>query len=307
MGSRPSDFSRQDPRWKGLLLRTIALINQKGGVGKTTCTVNLGAALAALKKRVLLVDMDAQANLSLHLGIEVHRLEKSVYTVLTGRSTVRETVFFDWRPGLSVLPANLDLAGAEIELVNTVGRETVLRTALAPFIAEEGFDIVLLDCPPSLGLLSLNALLSATEVFIPLQTEFFALQGMSRLIDVLGLIKNRLGHHLEVTGIIPTLYDGRTNLSREVVAEIQRYFGDKVFRSIIHSNIKLAECPSHGKTIFEYAPSSRGAQDFERLAREVLEQEPAAESSRLPPPSPPPPSVSDRHVVADLSHSGPLS
>jgi len=221
--------------------------------------------------------MDAQANLSLHLGIEVQRLEKSVYTVLTGRSTAREAVFFDWRPGISVLPANLDLAGAEIELVNLVGRETVLRTALWPFIQEEGFDFVLLDCPPSLGLLSLNALLTASEVFIPLQTEFFALQGMSRLIDVLDLIKNRLGHRIEVSGIIPTLYDGRTNLSREVVTEIQRFFGGKVFRSIIHSNVKLAECPSHGKTIFEYAPSSKGAQDFERLAKEVLRQERAQE------------------------------
>lgn len=235
--------------------------------------MNLGAALAALRKRVLLVDMDAQANLSLHLGIEVHRLEKSVYTVLTNRSTAREAVFFDLRPGLSVLPANLDLAGAEIELVNLVGRETVLRGALGKFLESESFDYVLLDCPPSLGLLSLNALLTAGEVFIPLQTEFFALQGMSRLIDVLELIRTRLGHKIEVTGIIPTLYDGRTNLSREVVSEIERFFGDKVFRSKIHSNVKLAECPSHGKTIFEYAPSSRGANDFERLAQEVVARE----------------------------------
>lgn len=226
-----------------------------------------------MKKRVLLVDMDAQANLSLHLGVEVHRLEKSIYTVLTNRSTAREAVFFDLRQNLSLLPANLDLAGAEIELVNLVGRETVLRTTLSRFLAEEAFDYVLLDCPPSLGLLSLNALLAAQEVFIPLQTEFFALQGMSRLIDVLELIRGRLGHAIEITGIIPTLYDGRTNLSREVVSEIQRFFGDKVFHSIIHSNVKLAECPSHGKTIFEYAPSSRGAQDFERLAREILRRE----------------------------------
>src|SRR4029450_9884032 len=149
-------------------------------------------------------------------------------------------------------------------------RDTVVPSALARLFAEESFDFVLFDCPPSLGLLSLNALTAAREVFIPLQTEFFALQGMSRLIDVVELIRSRLSHPLEITGILPTLFDSRTNLSREVIAEIRRFFGDKVFRTIVHSSVKLAECPSHGKTIFEYAPRSTGARDFLRLAKEVL-------------------------------------
>jgi len=253
-------------------------MNQKGGVGKTTCAVNLGAALASRNQRVLLVDADAQANLTLHFGIEAGRLERSTYTVLTGRSTAREAIRPDVRPGLSVLPAHLDLAGAEIELVNTMGRETVLRRALACYFEEEAFDFVLFDCPPSLGLLALNALLASTEVFIPLQTEFFALQGMSRLLEVVELIRSRLGHAVDITGIIPTLYDSRTNLSQEVVREIRRYFGPSVFRTIVHNNIKLAECPSHGTTIFEYAPSSKGAKDFQRLAREVLRRHDSAPS-----------------------------
>jgi chromosome partitioning protein len=245
-------------------------MNQKGGVGKTTCAVNLGAALSQMGRRVLLVDMDAQANLSLHLNIEVPKLERSTYTVLTGRSTAKESVLKDWRPNLSVLPSSIDLAGAEIELVNAVGRETVLRSAIQPFLEEESFEFVFFDCPPSLSLLSLNALTAAREVFICLQTEFFALQGMTRLLDVVKLVRTRLGHDLDITGIIPTLYDSRTNLSKEVVTEIRRYFPGRVFGTVIHTSVKLAEAPGHGKTIFEYAPESRGAQDFLQLAIEVL-------------------------------------
>lgn len=250
-------------------MRRIAFMNQKGGVGKTTCAVNLGAALAREGHRVLLIDMDAQANLSVHLDVAVHELQHSTYTLLTGHSSARETTLFDVRPQLSVIPANIDLSGAEIELVGTVGRETVLTNVLKPLWVEEAFEFVFLDCPPSLGLLSLNALTAADEVFIPLQTEFFALQGMSRLLDVVELIRERLGKPLEITGIIPTLYDVRTNLSREVVAEIREYFGTRVFETVIHTNVKLAEAPSHGQTIFEYAADSRGAEDFHKLALEV--------------------------------------
>src|SRR5882672_2458058 len=256
-------------------MRSIAFMNQKGGVGKTTCAVNLAAALAEQGHRVLLVDIDPQGNSSIHLGIEVHELPRSIYHVLTGASTVREAVLLDRRPHLSVLPSNIDLSGAEVELVNAVGRETILRDALDSYLVESPFDFVLIDCPPSLGLLSLNALTAAREVIIPLQTEFFALQGMVKLMEVVQLIRRRLNHPLEIAGVLPTLYDGRTNLGQEVVAEIRRFFGDKVFKTAIRKNVKLAEAPGHGKTIFEYANDSMGSSDFRDLAREVLAQQPA--------------------------------
>jgi chromosome partitioning protein len=253
-------------------MRSIAFMNQKGGVGKTTCTVNLAAALAEMERRVLLVDIDPQANATIHLGIDVHSLERSSYHVLTGGCPLAAAVIADQRPRVSVLPANIDLSGAEVELVNAVGRETILRDALGVYLASENFDFILIDCPPSLGLLSLNALTAAREVIIPLQTEFFALQGMAKLLEVIQLIQRRLNHPLEIAGVLPTLFDGRTNLGHEVVSEIRRFFPEKVFRTAIRNTVKLAEAPSHGKTIFEYANDSMGAADFRDLARELLAQ-----------------------------------
>jgi chromosome partitioning protein len=257
-------------------MRRVAFMNQKGGVGKTTCTVNLGAALAEAGLRILLVDLDPQANLSLHLNLDVHSLKESTYTVLCRGKQVKDAVLRDVVPNVSVLPANIDLAGAEVELVGAVARETVLRDRLRPFLEEVQLDFVLIDCPPSLGLLSLNALTAVQEVFIPLQTEFFALQGMARLLEVVELIRERLNPALEVRTIVPTLFDTRTSLSREVLGEIRRFFGDKVANTVIHTNVRLAEAPSHGSSVLAYAPRSRGAEDFRRLAREVLDKQPQA-------------------------------
>ena len=255
-------------------MRTIALTNQKGGVGKTTSAANLGACLAALGKRVLLVDGDPQANLSAHFGVDVYSEMPSVYTLMIGEAGADEVICATGIEGLDLAPSNINLAGAEIELVGVVGRETILKEALAS--ALEGYDYVLVDCPPSLGLLTLNALTTVREVFVPLQAEFFALQGMSKLMETIRLVRRRLNPELQLTGIIACMYDGRTRLAREVKANILEYFPDKLFASVIHKNVKLAEAPSHGKPVTTYDRRSRGARDYKALAREVLDQEDGA-------------------------------
>jgi len=257
-------------------MRRIAVINQKGGVGKTTTCANLGAALALSGRRVVLVDMDAQANLTLALNIQPKAGSLSSYSVLTAGASFGEALLDTSTPNLRILPADIDLSGAELELAAQLGREHVLREAIESWDAESRrangrapADYVLFDCPPSLGLLSVNALAAAGEVLIVIQTEFLALQGMSKLVDILKLMKKRLIPKLEVAGIVPCLYDSRLKLAREVLAEIRGYFPGKVGSSV-RSNVKLAEAPSYGKTIFEYADGSRAARDFESLAEEVL-------------------------------------
>jgi chromosome partitioning protein len=280
-------------------MRRIAFMNQKGGVGKTTSAANLSTAFAEKGRRVLLVDIDPQANLTVHMGVDPHSVQRSVYDVLTGQGSVGSALVAS-REGVELLPANIDLSGAEIELVNAVGRETILRDSLAEFLenSSDRYDFLLVDCPPSLGLLSLNALTAVDEVFIPLQTEFFALQGMAKLMEVVQLVRRRLNPALDVTGIIPCLYDSRTRLAGEVVEEIRRYFGAKVFETVVRRNIKVAEAPSHGKTIIEYAPQSAGARDYRKLAVEILnaaaEPGPATEEKAPdpPPPADPPPAPS---------------
>jgi len=289
-------------------MRRIALVNQKGGVGKTTSAVNLGAALALQGKRVLLIDLDPQANLSTHLSLQAELDEPTSYTVLCRGAKLADAIRPTAIPNLHVVPTNIDLSGAELELASALGREGLLRDALdenARERAERGepaWDFVLFDCPPSLGLLSVNGLVAATEVFVAVQTEFFALQGMSKLREVVALLQRRLNPSLRITGIIPCLYDTRLKLAREVLAELRRYFPDQVFPRPIHSNIKLAEAPSYGQSIFEYAPDSSGARDYRALAAAVLgiseEQALAVELAARPPEPPrnPPPPRARRAV-----------
>ena len=260
-------------------MRRIAFMNQKGGVGKTTTVTNLGAAFAELGRRVLVIDVDPQANLTTHLDFDLEGDLPTVYEVLTRRVDMRDAIVATTTPGLSLLPSSIDLSGAEIELVQEMGREKILKGALDDYTASlpepERPDFILLDCPPSLGLLTLNALTTVTEVMIPIQTQFFALRGMSKLLEVIHLVRTRLNPALTITAIIPSIADLRTRLTGEVVQEIKRYFSDKVTRTIIRTNVRLAEAPSFGKTIFQYDRSAHGAKDFLRLAKELLGELPA--------------------------------
>ncbi len=252
-------------------MRSIAFMNQKGGVGKTTSTANIGACLASLGKKVLLIDIDPQANLSIHLGIDIHKLEYSIYHVINGKKDVLEVLKKTSISGLTLLPSSLDLASAEIELVNTVGRETIVRFYLEKLIQK--YDYVLIDCPPSMGMLTLNALTTVEEIFIPLQTEYFALQGVSKLLQTFEIVKKRLNDSLEITGIIPCMYDSRTKLSSAVLEKVKEYFEDKVFKTVIRKNVKLSESPSHGMPVTTYAPDSNGAKDYQALTEEIIAQE----------------------------------
>jgi chromosome partitioning protein len=249
--------------------RIIAIANHKGGVGKTTTTINLGTALAKLKKKVLLIDMDPGAHATYGLGILAHRREKTVSEFMRGRASLGEVkveITLD-QESLDLVPASIDLAEAEVQLSGLPGREFLLKEALDDV---RSYDFIFIDCPPSLAVLTLNALVAAKEVFIPLQTEYLAMQGLGKLLETVKVIKHRLNRNLEITGVLATRYDKRKILNREVVNRIKEHFGDKVFNILIRENISLAESPSHGLTIFEYFPGSYGAEDYMALAKEVL-------------------------------------
>ncbi len=250
------------------MAKTICIANQKGGVGKTTTSVNLSAALATLGKRVLLLDMDPQGNASSGLGVKRYEHQDSnIYHVLIGERTLSEVIQPTKFENLQIATANPDLVGAEIELVELPHREYRLKTAVST-IAHK-YDYVLIDCPPSLGLLTLNALTAADSFLVPLQCEYYALEGLSQLLNTAGLIKKNLNPQLHIEGIVLTMFDTRNNLSHQVVSEIKNHFGDKVFQAIVPRNVRLSEAPSHGQSIFEYDAKSIGAVKYLELAQEL--------------------------------------
>lgn len=248
--------------------QVLAIVNQKGGVGKTTTTINLGAKLAELGASVLIVDFDPQSNATAGLGINRAILKTSIYDALTGRLPLSQVVVSTRVDRLSLAPATMDLAGANVELVSISGREFKLKEALSS--ARDSYDYILIDCPPSLGLLVVNALTAADSVLIPVQAEYFALEGVGQLISVIQLVQQGLNPELKVLGALITMYSGNQKLSGEVLSELYRYFPRKIFRVVVPRTVKLAEAPSVGKTVFEHAPKSKGAKAYVFLAQEIL-------------------------------------
>ncbi len=252
--------------------KVVAIVNQKGGVGKTTTAINLGASLAAFEKRVLLIDLDPQANSSSGLGCDKRTTEASAYDWLAGTSSFDEVVRrAETPPLLSFLPAHRNLVGVEIELVDAEDREFRLRSAVEPI--RDRFDYILIDCPPSLGLLTVNALTAADSILIPIQCEYFALEGVSDLLETVEKIQENLNTTLALEGVVLTMFDDRINLSRQVVQDIRNFFNEKVYETVIPRNVRLAEAPSFGKPILAYDIRSRGSESYLSLAKEVISRE----------------------------------
>ena len=252
--------------------KAIAIFNQKGGVGKTTTNINLGACLAMKGKKVLILDIDPQGNTTSGIGIKKKTLDYTVYDLLIDDNfDTRSAIIPTAIEGLDIIPASVDLAGAEIELVQIDGREKRLKNAIDK--VRDSYDYIFIDCPPSLGLLTINSLTAVERVLIPLQCEFYALEGVSQLMNTIELVKRGLNPGLEIEGVILSMFDGRTNLSAQVVQEVKRYFGDKVYSTVIPRNIRLAEAPGYGMAITQYDPKSKGAEAYIEFADEFLERE----------------------------------
>lgn len=252
--------------------KAIAIFNQKGGVGKTTTNINLGACLALLEKKVLILDIDPQGNTTSGIGIKKKSLDYTVYDLLIEDDfDTKKAILHTNIKGLDIIPASVDLAGAEIELVQIEGREQRLRKAIDK--VRQKYDYIFIDCPPSLGLLTINSLTAVQSVLIPIQCEFYALEGVSQLVSTIEIVRKNLNKELEIEGVILSMFDGRTNLSVQVVQEVKKYFGAKVYSTVIPRNIRLAEAPSYGMAITEYDPKSRGAEAYREFAEEFLERE----------------------------------
>ncbi|MBO0475554.1 ParA family protein [Vagococcus sp. DIV0080] len=253
------------------MARVISVANQKGGVGKTTTTVNLGACLADAGKRVLLIDMDAQGNATSGIGIKKSDVEQDIYDVLVNEVPIKEVIQQTARERLEIAPATIQLSGAEIELTSMMARESRLKLALKEVIDE--YDYVLIDCPPSLGHLTINSFSASDSILIPVQCEYYALEGLSQLLNTIRLVQKHFNADLRIEGVLLTMYDARTNLGSEVVEEVRKYFRERVYDTIIPRNVRLSEAPSHGQSIIDYDPKSKGAENYHALAKEVMNRE----------------------------------
>ena len=248
--------------------KIIALANQKGGVGKTTTTMNLGASLATLEKSVLIVDADPQANASSGLGVDIKEVECSLYECIVNKTDVRDAIYTTDIDNLDIIPSHIDLVGAEIEMLNMDNREKILRQLLEPIRAD--YDYILIDCSPSLGLITVNALSAADSVIIPVQCEYFALEGISKLLNTIKIIKNKLNPTLEIEGFLLTMYDSRLRLANQIYDEVKRHFQELVFKTVIQRNVKLSESPSHGLPVILYDADSSGSKNHLALAKEII-------------------------------------
>ncbi|SDX28168.1 chromosome segregation ATPase [Marininema mesophilum] len=247
----------------------VAIANQKGGVGKTTTSINLGASLANQKKKTLIVDIDPQGNTTSGLGVNKAEVNQCIYDVLINEIPMQEVILKSFHEGLDIIPATIALAGAEIELVNTLSRELRLKRALKSIRGQ--YDYILIDCPPSLGVLTINSLTAADAVLIPIQCEFYALEGLGQLLNTVRIVQKHLNKQLEIEGVLLTMFDGRTNLSVQVMDEVKKYFQQKVYQTVIPRNVRLSEAPSHGKPILSYDARSKGAECYVALAKEVMQ------------------------------------